>query len=86
MRAAVAFGVCILLFALFGDDHGVRAMMQARRDARELGARIATLRAENEVLREQAEALRHDPAAIETVARERLGLARPGEIVVVRSR
>jgi len=86
MRAAVAFGICLLLFGLFGDDHGVRAMLQARREARDLAAQVAALRAENAALRERAAALRDDPAAIETAARQTLGLARAGEIVVRLSR
>jgi len=85
MRAAVAFGVCLLLFGLFGDDHGVRAMIQARRDADALASRIAALRAENALLRQRADALRRDPAAIEAVARETLGFVKPGEILVTRS-
>jgi len=84
MRPVVAFGVCLLLFGLFGDDHGVRAMIQARRDARALASQIAALRAENALLRQRADALRRDPAVIESVARETLGMARPGEIVITR--
>jgi cell division protein FtsB len=86
VRLTVAFGACMLLFGLFGDDHGVRAMLQARRDVRELAARISTLRAENALLKQRAEALRRDPVAIEAVARETLGLVRPGEILVTPSR
>ena len=85
MRAAFAFGVCLLLFGLFGDDHGWRAMAQARHDARALASRIEALRAENAVLRRRADALLRDPAAIEAVARETLGLMRPGEVLVTRS-
>lgn len=84
MRTVVAFGVCVLLFGLFGDDHSLRAMIQARRDARALASEISALRAENALLRRRAEALRRDPRVIESVARETLGLARPGEIVVTR--
>ena len=82
----MAFGVCLLLFGLFGDEHGVRAMLQARRDASALASRIAALRAENAVLRQRADALRRDPAVIEAAARETLGMVRPGEILVSRSR
>jgi cell division protein FtsB len=64
----------------------VRAMMQARRDAQALAGRIVALRAENAVLRARAQALRRDPAVIEAVARETLGFARQGEVIVVRSR
>ena len=85
MKSVVAFGVCLLLFSLFGDDHGVRAMSQARRDAAALAAQVAALRAENAALRQRADALRRDPAAIEAVARETLGFMRPGEILVTRS-
>ena len=86
MRAAIAFGVCLLLFSVAGDSHGLRARQQARRDMRALADRIAVLRAENARLREQADALRRDPAAVEAVARRTLGLLRRGEIVVIRSR
>jgi len=83
VKAAFAFGVCLLLFSLFGDERGMRATLQARRDARALAAQIEALRAENAALRHRADALRRDPAAIELAARETLGLVRPGEIVVV---
>jgi len=84
MRAVAGFGVCLLLFSLFGDDHGVRAIALAKRDAEVLSTRIERLRAENAVLRQRVEALRRDPAAIEAVARETLGLMRPGEILITR--
>jgi len=84
MRLAAAFGACVLLFAVFGDEHGLQAVLQARRDASQLTAQIAALRAENALLRRRADALRDDPAAIETEARAALGLMRPGEIVVTR--
>lgn len=47
-----------------------------------LQARIAELRAENTVLAAQARALKNDPVAIEAVARQLLGLAKAGEVVV----
>ena len=72
----------MLLFELFGDDHGLPAILQARRESRLLASRIAELRAENTTLRRRAEALRGDPLAIEAEARAALGLIRPGELVV----
>ena len=86
MRLAIPFGVCILLLGLSGGDHGLPAMLQARRDTHLLASRIAALRAENAELRRRVDALRGDPAAIEAEARATLGLARPGEIVVTPSR
>jgi cell division protein FtsB len=84
MKVGVAFGVCVLLFSLFGDDHGLPALVKARSDARQLEATVATLRAENAALRREAEALESDPAAIEAVARGVLGMAHPDEIVLTR--
>ena len=81
----MAFGVCLLLFGLIGDDHGLRAVLQARRDARALASQVAALRADNALLRQRADALRRDPATIEAVARETLGLVKPGEILITRS-
>ena len=82
MRLTCAFAVCMLLFGLFGGDHGLGAMLRARRQARALGAQIEALRAENAQLRRRAAALRSDPRTIETVARATLGLVRRDEIVV----
>jgi cell division protein FtsB len=83
MKIAMAFGASLLLFALFGDEHGVRAIIHARHDARVLSAQIAALHVENAAMRRRADALRTDPAMLEQTARETLGLVRPGEIVVV---
>jgi cell division protein FtsB len=43
---------------------------------------LARVRQENARLRDEIRRLRSDPATIEAVARQELGLARPGEIVV----
>jgi cell division protein FtsB len=84
MRVGVAFGVCLVLFSVFGDDHGLHAVLKARRDARQLETTVAALRAENATLRNEAQALQSDPAAIEAVARGVLGMARPDEMVLTR--
>lgn len=75
-----------MLFTAFTGDNGLPALLRARRDAGALTLQIAALRAENARLKAKAEALRNDAAAIEAEARETLGLARPDEIVVTRSR
>ncbi|HEY2434600.1 MAG TPA: septum formation initiator family protein [Vicinamibacterales bacterium] len=86
MKLALACAACILLFALFGDDHGLPAVLQTRHDAQRLHREISRLRHENTALRREAQALRVDPAAIEFEARAALGLVRPGEVVVTRQR
>ncbi len=46
-----------------------------------LSEEIARLRQDNAVLMKDVRSLRSDPACIERIARDKLGLARPGEIV-----
>ena len=86
MRIVVAFGLCVALFTAFTGDNNLPALLKARRDAQALTRTISELRAENAQLKARAEALRNDPLAIETVARQSLGLARPDELVVTRAR
>jgi cell division protein FtsB len=84
MKTAAAFGLCLMLFTMFGGDNSLPALLKARRDAQALTQSISDLRTENARLKTRIEALRNDPAAIEAVARESLGLARADELVVMR--
>ena len=84
MKSVVAFGICVLLFTMFGGDRSLPALLKARRDAQSLTRTISALRSENARLKARAGALRSDPSAIEAVARESLGLARVDELVVTR--
>jgi cell division protein FtsB len=86
MRLAAVFGLCVGLLSIAADDRGPRAVMKARRQAQTIAHDIAALRAENAMLRARAQALRHDARAIELEARNALGFARRGEIVVLRGR
>lgn len=70
---------------MVAGDRGLPALLKARRQAREIAADIAALRIENAALRARAEALRYDARTIELVARERLGMTRAGEVVVLRA-
>jgi cell division protein FtsB len=60
---------------------GFARYLQLRRDLATTEARNTRLRAENERLLREAEALRSDPRAVENVARYDLGWVRPGEVV-----
>ena len=84
MKICVAFGLCVMLFTGFTGDNNFPALLKARRDAQALSRTISNLRSENAQLKTRVEALRNDPSAIERVAREALGLARPDELVVFR--
>ena len=84
MRAWV-LGTAIALIALtvgsvFGD-RGILNLVEKRRQLEALRAELEELRAENARLSSEIAALRTSPRAIERLAREQLGLARPDETV-----
>ncbi len=79
----LAFITAVLVFgALFGEQ-GLADTLRARHDMRIASTALTRLRNENAGLREQIRRLREDPASIEAVARQDLGLVRPGEILFV---
>lgn len=71
-----------MLIASAVSDHGLAGLIKAREQARQLTADLAALKAENAALRMRIDGLRNDPAVIERVARQDLGLARPDEVVI----
>jgi cell division protein FtsB len=69
--------------ALFYDaENGLRAVFHLEDELGAADVRLDRLREERAGLLLRSERLRSDPFEIETVARESLGMARPGEIVV----
>jgi cell division protein FtsB len=72
----------LIVDALIGEK-GLMESMHAQRQYRELGASLDSLRRENATLRDEARRLKEDPATIESLARDQLGLIRPGEIVFI---
>ncbi len=81
-RALVFVGCIILLDSLFGD-RGLAQTVRARRDYKRAVASLNRIKDQNAALRDEVHRLSGDPAAIEAVARQELGLIRPGEILVV---
>ena len=78
--------VCFLLILAVTTFFGKKGVMDLRRDRRTLAAqaaRIRDLEAEKARLEAEIDRLERDPRAVEKAARERLGLAAPGEKVVV---
>ncbi|MFQ5895690.1 MAG: septum formation initiator family protein [Nitrospinota bacterium] len=66
--------------ALFGRE-GILEVVAAQRRLESLREEMGRLRRENRRLRREIRSLRTDLAAIERIAREDLGLVRPGELV-----
>jgi cell division protein FtsB len=77
------FATAVLLVDALVGERGLVATTRARRQAAELQAAVDEVRAENARLRDTADRLESDPSAIESLARESLGLIRPGEVLVV---
>jgi len=76
------FIACALLVnGLFGE-RGLTETIRARRTYAASVRELNELKQDNARLRDQARRLRTDPATIEGIAREQLGLIRQGEILV----
>src|SRR5262249_45281176 len=83
VNAVLGFVAFVLVVdALFGS-RGLLETIRARRQYADLSADLARKRRDNERLRDDIRRLREDPAAIESVAREQLGLMRDGELVFI---
>lgn len=72
----------LVVDALIGE-RGLLDTMRARRQYGELSKALAQQRGENARLREDIRRLKEDPAAIEALAREQLGLIREGEVLFI---
>ena len=73
--------VALLLFNLVFGDMGVIQGIRQRHAVGVLRADLREAEAENAALEAEVKALGTDPFRIEAIAREELGLARPGEII-----
>lgn len=82
-RMAVGFFAFVLLLNALLGDQSLFATIKSRENLRRAAQDLAELKDENSALRAEAGRLREDPATLELVARQELGLARPGEILVV---
>ena len=83
VQLLLLFVTLVLIIDALVGEKGLLETMRASRQHQELTASIERLRLENNRLREQVGRLRDDPATIESVAREELGLIRPGELLFI---
>jgi len=76
----------LLLFALVVHDifgtHGYLAMRRTQQEIKKVNADMERLNKENLRLEEEVKELKSDPRKIEKVARDELGLAKPGEVII----
>jgi cell division protein FtsB len=75
----------LALFALLVHDvfgaHGLVAMRRTQKEIKQIQEQIGKLNEENKSLTGQINSLKSDPKAIERIAREDMGMARPGEMI-----
>jgi len=79
--AGVAIGIVATGLLVFGGAGAVR-VWQLKQEVEALGREIQVLRAEADRLNRTVDRLREDPAVVEQIAREDLGMVRPGEKVL----
>ncbi len=76
---ALAMTVCAF-FAIFGS-RGVMHLRRLQRQQGEVESVAYSLALKNQTLRDHLDRIEHDDRYLERIARERLGLIKPGEIV-----
>jgi cell division protein FtsB len=75
------FVLVLLVHDVFGA-HGFLAMQRTRNEIEKVQKNIDRLNKENIRLAEEVKALKSDPRTIEKIAREDLGLAKDGEVII----
>lgn len=80
--ALFAVAAVITIDSLVGEK-GLLQTFRARREYQQIETSISRLRSENARLRDYARRLKEDPATIEEEARRKLGLVKPGEVLVI---
>jgi cell division protein FtsB len=79
----LVFVTLVLVIDALVGEKGLMESMRARRQYREVAASLDAIRRENARMREEVRRLKEDPAAIESLAREELGLIRQDEILFI---
>lgn len=71
----------MIVHDIFGT-HGFLAMRRTQNEINKVKADLDQLSKENAALEQETKDLKSDPRLIEKIARDDLGLARPGEIII----
>jgi cell division protein FtsB len=77
----ILFVVVLLVHDIFGT-HGYLAMRRKRLEIQKVNADLQRLNKENAALDSDVKDLKTDPQTIRKIAREELGLAKPGEVII----
>lgn len=71
----------LVVHDIFGT-HGYMAMRRTQQEIKKVDAQMQQLNKENEQLQQEVTDLKTNRHKIEKIAREELGLARPGEVII----
>jgi cell division protein FtsB len=77
----IIFVVVLVVHDVFGP-HGFLVMRHKQQEIQKVNAQIDQLNKENASLEQNVKDLKTDPQTIRKIAREELGLVKPGEIVI----
>ncbi len=80
-RYFFALVFCLLVLQDVFGAHGLMAMHRSKAQLQAIQAQIEKLDQQNRDLQQRIQNLKTDPSAIEKIARDRMGLARPGELI-----
>lgn len=80
-RYFFALVFCLLVLQDVFGAHGLMAMRRSKIQMQAIQTQIDNLEQQNRDLQQRIQNLKTDPAAIEKIARDRMGLARPGELI-----
>jgi len=83
LNYVLAFVTVVLVVDALVGDKGLLDTLRARRQHGALAAALRQKRQENVRLRDDIRRLKEDPGAIESLAREELGLMREGEVLFI---
>jgi cell division protein FtsB len=75
------FVVVLMVHDVFGT-HGFLAMRRKQQEMRKVSNVLDRLNKENALLEQDVQDLKSDPQTIRKIAREELGLAQPGEVII----
>ncbi len=73
--------LALVVHDIFGT-HGYLAMRRTQLEIKKVKTNIEQLNKENVQLEEEVKELKTDPHKIEKIARDELGLAKPGEVII----
>jgi cell division protein FtsB len=83
LQVLLVFVTLVLVINALVGERGLMETIRARKQHAELMTSIERLRSENARLRDDVRRLLSDPATIEALARQELGLIKPGEILFI---